>query len=395
MSDDLIKVENLSKKFSRNLKKSLLYGLEDISKDIMLIKKRNDILRKTEFWALDDISFSVKKGESIGIIGSNGSGKTTLLKLMNGLMNPNKGRIKINGTIGALIALGTGFNPILTGRENARIASSVLGMSRKRINDKMDDIIEFSGIEKFIDSPVRTYSSGMLVRLGFAVATQLNPDILLVDEVLAVGDLSFAIKCQKKIYEYRKKGGTLFIVSHGLHNIRFHCSKVLWLEKSKMMDFGSNVNQICDRYEEYVQNNTQIKKGVQIQSQIILKNFSISKKVNSGEKFYFSIELDSKIECKNPIIHFSINDIKGESIISRYSNFDKFFSNFVRGKNILSFELDSLPLKQGNYSITVVIGNEDINNQLYHAQNTFHFKVVNDKPDFGIIDIQPKWSIKN
>ena len=143
MPSEVIKVQNLSKKFCRDLKKSLKYGLEDISRDFFLREKRNEILRDKEFWALDDLSFTVERGESIGIIGTNGSGKTTLLKLMNGLMYPNKGSIEINGSIGALIALGTGFNPILTGRENARIAAAVLGMSDDEINEKMDEILFF------------------------------------------------------------------------------------------------------------------------------------------------------------------------------------------------------------------------------------------------------------
>tara|TARA_B100001121_G_C18665751_1_gene611231 strand:- start:556 stop:1764 length:1209 start_codon:yes stop_codon:yes gene_type:complete len=388
---ELIKVENLSKKFCRDLKKSLIYGLEDIVRDLTLINKRDSFLRKKEFWALNDISFNVNRGESIGIIGTNGSGKTTLLKLMNGLMHPNIGKIEINGSIGALIALGTGFNPILTGRENVKIASSVLGMDSALINEKMDEIIEFSDISEFIDSPVRTYSSGMLVRLGFAVATQLNPDILLVDEVLAVGDLGFAIKCQKRIYDYRKNGGTLFIVSHALHNIRFHCSKVLWLEKSKIMEFGSDVNGICDRYEKFIQDKSASNKGSLFQKNINVINALYNEELENTENFKFTLEFESKIECENPVILFAINDTKGEAIISRYNHIDGFFSFIQKGKNVLTLDFNQIPIKQGKYYITVVIGDGDINNQIFHAQNNYTFTVIKNKPDFGILDLKPNW----
>jgi lipopolysaccharide transport system ATP-binding protein len=390
----LISLENVSKKFCRNLRNSLLFGVEDIMKDLMLIKKRNNVLRSNEFWALENIFLEVKKGESVGIIGTNGSGKTTLLKLINGLIKPNTGKIEINGTIGALIALGTGFNPILTGKENVRIAASVLGMNNDEINDKMDEIITFSGIDEFIDAPVRTYSSGMLVRLGFAVATQLKPDILLVDEILAVGDLGFAIKCQKRIHDYRKNGGTLFIVSHAMHNIRFHCSKVLWLEKSKIMDYG-DVNNVCDQYEKYIQKQSNFSRGKLLESEINVINVTFNDKIINNEGLKFCFEFESKIESDNPVILFAINDVKGEGIVSRYSHLDDFFTSINIGYNKLVLEFSKLPIKQGIYSITLVIGDGDINNQIFHAQNYYLFEVVKNNPEYGIIDIKPNWYLSN
>jgi lipopolysaccharide transport system ATP-binding protein len=220
MGDEvLVRVDGVSKKYCRNLKKSLWYGVRDIFSDVTGIAGDHSILRPHEFWALKDISFSLKKGESIGLIGRNGAGKTTLLKLINGLIKPTAGKITINGSIGALIALGTGFNPILTGRENVKIAGAVLGFTEREMAEKLDDVLEFSEIGDFIDAPVKSYSSGMLVRLGFSVAIQLNPDILLVDEVLAVGDLAFAVKCHKRITEYRNNDGSMILVSHSMHNV--------------------------------------------------------------------------------------------------------------------------------------------------------------------------------
>jgi len=182
----MIQVEGVSKRFSRSLKHALWYGLRDVGKEITGQGQEADDLRSHEFWALNDVSFDVREGETVGLIGHNGAGKTTLLKLMNGLIKPSQGRITVSGSVRALIALGTGFNPVLTGRENVRVASAVLGYGERETRERLGEIIEFSEIGEFIDSPVQSYSSGMLARLGFAVAIHTQPEILLVDEVLAV-----------------------------------------------------------------------------------------------------------------------------------------------------------------------------------------------------------------
>lgn len=186
-----IKVENVSKKFCKSLKRAMIYGMKDIGRDIFHINTKSDELRKDEFWALKNISFEVKKGECLGIIGANGSGKSTLLKLLNGIYMPDIGKISINGNVGALIQIGAGFNPMLSGRENIYVNASILGMSKVEIDKKFDSIVEFAGIGDFLDMPVKNYSSGMYVRLGFSIAINIEPKVLLIDEVLAVGDLAF------------------------------------------------------------------------------------------------------------------------------------------------------------------------------------------------------------
>jgi len=196
MSETLIRVENVSKKFCRSLKKSLWYGMRDLSKEVLGRRHGGDgELRPDEFWSVNDVSFELKRGECLGLIGPNGAGKSTLLKMLNGLIKPDQGRIEMRGRVGALIELGAGFNPILSGRENIYVNGSVLGLAKEEIDQKLDEIIEFSELDEFIDSPVQNYSSGMKVRLGFAVAAHMKPDILLIDEVLAVGDIGFRTKC--------------------------------------------------------------------------------------------------------------------------------------------------------------------------------------------------------
>lgn len=196
----LVSVQNVSKKFSMDLKSSLKYGALDIIKSTFGININKD-LRPKEFWAVKDINFTLRRGECIGLIGHNGAGKSTLLKILNGLYAPDKGQIVMKGKIGALIELGAGFNPILTGRENIYNNASLLGFTRKDVEEKLESIVEFSEIGEFIDMPIQNYSSGMKVRLGFAIASHLEPDILIIDEVLAVGDLGFVLKCFKKIDE--------------------------------------------------------------------------------------------------------------------------------------------------------------------------------------------------
>jgi lipopolysaccharide transport system ATP-binding protein len=254
-SDILVKVENVSKKFCRSLKKSLLYGVSDIVSDLnpfggkkpapisVLRPLTSDLrplpsgLRPDEFWAVNDVSFELKRGECLGLIGRNGAGKTTLLKMLNGLIKPDKGRIEMRGRVGALISLGAGFNPILTGRENIYVNGSVLGLTKKEINEKIEGIIDFADIGDFIDSPVQSYSSGMQVRLGFAVATALEPDVLILDEVLAVGDAAFRNKCYRRIISLRKKASVIF-VSHAMEQVGRICDIALLLSKGQSIYLG-------------------------------------------------------------------------------------------------------------------------------------------------------------
>src|SRR3990170_2258915 len=196
MDEDIaIKVEHVSKKYCKSLKNSMLYGVNDIARNSLGFSSHSERLRNGEFWAVDDVSFELKKGETLGIIGPNGAGKTTLLKMLNGIFWPDKGKITVRGRVGALIEVGAGFHPLLTGKENVYVNAAILGMTKKEVDKKFNDIVEFAGIGDFINVPVKFYSSGMFVRLGFAVAVHCEPDILLIDEILSVGDAKFRAKC--------------------------------------------------------------------------------------------------------------------------------------------------------------------------------------------------------
>jgi ABC-2 type transport system ATP-binding protein len=199
------------------------------------------------FWALQDINLDIKKGETVGIIGPNGAGKSTLLKLMAGVTKPTKGEIKINGDIAPLIELGAGFHPELTGRENITLNGVILGMSKEQVAEKFKEIVDFAELWEFIDQPIKHYSSGMYLRLAFSVAVHTKPDILLIDEILAVGDESFKQKCFKKMEEFKKQGVTIVLVSHALEQIKEFCTRAVYLDEHRIiMDNG--VEEVCKRY---------------------------------------------------------------------------------------------------------------------------------------------------
>jgi lipopolysaccharide transport system ATP-binding protein len=238
MSDDaLVKVEGVSKKFCRGLKRSLWYGVQDLAAEVLRRDGYRD-LRWDEFWAIKDVSFELRGGETLGIIGVNGAGKTTLLRMINGLIKPDRGKITVRGRVGALIALGAGFNPILTGRENIYVNAAVLGLSKREADRILDDIIDFADIGDFIDTPVQSYSSGMRVRLGFSVAAHLSPHVLLIDEVLSVGDFAFREKSFAHMTRICNNGAAVIFVSHSMAAILTICHRALWLEQGKIRTLG-------------------------------------------------------------------------------------------------------------------------------------------------------------
>lgn len=250
MTDDVvIKAEGVSKKFCLDLKKSLLYGTHDVFRNMMGLPYDAGTLRKSEFWALDDVSFEMKRGETLGIIGVNGSGKSTLLRLLSGIFPPDKGKITVKGRIGSLIAVGAGFHPHMTGRENIFLNGTILGMTKKDILQKFDSIVDFAEIGEFLEAPVSTYSSGMRVRLGFAVAINTNPEVLLLDEILSVGDLSFQNKSLRKLAEMREKANAVIFVSHNLEHVRNMCSKTLIINKGIPV-FHGDTEEAIFRYHE-------------------------------------------------------------------------------------------------------------------------------------------------
>ncbi|NEP19754.1 MAG: ATP-binding cassette domain-containing protein, partial [Leptolyngbya sp. SIO4C1] len=245
----VISVEGISKKFCRDLKRSLFYGVCDIAADLTGGRQHSDRLRPKEFWALQSISFQLHRGEAVGLVGSNGAGKSTLLRIISGLIKPDTGQVRIRGRLAPLIALGAGFNPILTGRENIYANMSILGLTTRQIDQRFQDVVAFAEIEAAIDAPVQTYSSGMAARLGFACAIYTEPNILLIDEVLAVGDARFKAKCYRRLYELRQRGVSFILVNHNAQAILNICDRAVYLSQGKLITQGP-VSAVVDRYEQ-------------------------------------------------------------------------------------------------------------------------------------------------
>ena len=257
MSKTVISVEHLSKRYELGV-----IGATSLPRDLnrwwarvrgrpdpgLKIGQEDLAAYKGDYiWALDDVNFKVKQGETLGIIGANGAGKSTLLKVLSQVTAPTKGKVKVKGRIGSLLEVGTGFHPELTGRENVYLNGAIFGMTRAEVERKFDEIVDFSGVERYIDTPVKRYSSGMYVRLAFAVAAHLDPEILIVDEVLAVGDAEFQKKCLGKMGDVAHEGRTVLFVSHNMAAIEDLCDNVIWIDKGKIKDIGPS-NKIISSY---------------------------------------------------------------------------------------------------------------------------------------------------
>ena len=239
----MIKIDNVSMKFNLEIEKDFSMKQAFVN----LFTKKRKKKKNDDFWALKDVSFTVDKGEVVGLIGSNGAGKSTLLKVVSGVMKPTKGKVTVQGVISPMIELGAGFDGNLTARENIYLNGAILGYSKRFLDEKFDEIVEFSELKDFLDVPVKNFSSGMTAKLAFSIATIVNPEILIVDEILSVGDLKFQEKSKHKMMEMIKGGTTVLYVSHSLESIKDLCTKVVWLEHGKVVKTG-DTNKVCDAY---------------------------------------------------------------------------------------------------------------------------------------------------
>jgi len=376
MSDEvLVKVEGVSKKFCRSLKKSLWYGVQDIAhelnpfamqksevrsqksastSDLRPLISGNDLcpptydssLRKDEFYAVHNVSFELRRGECLGLIGRNGAGKTTLLKMLNGLIKPDAGRIIMRGRIGALIALGAGFNPILTGRENIYVNASVLGLTKKEIDAKMEDIIDFADIREFIDSPVQSYSSGMQVRLGFAVATAMEPDVLILDEVLAVGDANFRTKCFVRISSLLQNAAVIF-VSHSEEQLSRICTSGLLLEHGKVVCAGELKN-CLEFYRESQPANTTSLMAYHDEAVQRAELKLATNEHDSGEDLSFEIEYDVNRSIQLSLHILSLIDEAGTAVAA--CDLLPVFNKIPEGSTIKNYSIKALSLRPGHYT---------------------------------------------
>lgn len=356
-----------------------------------------------DFKALTDVSFHVNRGEIVGIIGNNGAGKSTLLKILTGVSFPTSGEVKVNGRVSSLLELGTGFNPELTGEENIYFNGSLVGLTKEEVDNVKDDIIEFADIGDFINQPVKSYSSGMYARLAFAVAININPDILIVDEILSVGDVGFQKKCMDKFNEFKEAGKTVLYVSHGLETVQTFCERAVWLEKGKVMDIGPSFDIVEKYYDKLMKSDSKedVEKGkfVELNNVEIINKKKVYKK---GDSIEFLIEYDVlNPSVKNAGITIEMRRAYKEPcefrnadqfIFSVNSNVDEFTIPWKKGKNKMTFKIDSLDVKEGIYYLDTIFSESQNLVALETQENVVSFEVQNEDKTEGFVFLDSTWS---
>jgi len=407
-NDIAVKVESVSKKYCKSLRNSMYYGMSDIGRNLIGLSSRSEHLREDEFWAVDNVSFELKKGETLGLIGPNGSGKTTLMKMLNGIFWPDKGKITVRGKVGALIAVGAGFHPLLTGRENIYINGAILGMNRHEINRKFDDIVQFADIGDFLDSSVKHYSSGMYVRLGFAVAVHCEPDILLVDEVLSVGDINFQAKCINKMKELDSKGVSKIYVSHDLSSIQLICKKALYFSRGAIK-YQGNVKEVINDFRKDVLSNgknsdSSTRYGTNdliINSVELLDDRGNCKGIfKRGEPFFIKINYNSKMIIKNPEFYIGFYSEDGNLISAPNTRDHGVPIQLDVGEGEIEYRMESLPLNVGKYILTIGCWDETGHIAYDHHEKFYDF-IVEDgiikdsvQERFGYLYMPSEWKLK-
>ncbi|MBN2119596.1 MAG: ABC transporter ATP-binding protein [Candidatus Omnitrophica bacterium] len=410
-----IEFNGVWKKFKKGER---LYSLRDwipsaFKKIFSINGNGKDNLKEREFWALQNVNFHVKKGEVLGIIGPNGAGKSTILKLLSKILVPNKGEIKINGRLSALIEITAGFHHEFTGRENIYFNGSILGMTKKEIDEKFDSIVEFSGVEEFIDTPVKRYSSGMMARLGFSIAAHVDPDILLVDEVLSVGDAAFRAKCAQKMRELLDLDVTIVLVSHNLSLIQSLCKRVILLEGGKVKEEGVP-EEVIPHYQEAVskKRRQEFEKKVKSQGYKIdireespfkISDVSLFDGENNrkedfriGEPLSIRVDYEAKEEIESPA--FSLDVVRSDGVVCCSSNTksDNFLTGSIKGKGTLNIELGKLNLVPGVYLVKVSVWDRDMLHAYVIRKRDFFKIAANESKGYekGVFLPVAKWLIR-
>ena len=390
--------------------------VESVSKNFRLYHERNRYIkaailrgrraRYEEFWALEDVSFEVEHGSTLGLIGSNGSGKSTMLKCLTGIYRPDKGRVTVNGNVAALLELGAGFHPELTGRENIYLNAAILGLSKKDAERQFDSIVEFAGLERFINTPVKNYSSGMTIRLGFSIAAHVEPEILLIDEVLTVGDQSFQRKSSEKIEQFRREGRTIVVVSHSLGSVQQLCKEVIWLEKGRMMMRGPAAEVIAaytgGSYTQHVAMDADFRERwgteeVRI-DRIELLN-EVGEKIDRIETngaMSITTQLTAQTSVQSPVIKVSISKLDGDIVWSSTSRRSEIGLGNLNSPVLATIAIPKLPLLEGTYYISVACTDATGTTDYDHCQNWVRFDVhQNDLFEEGLVAVPSNWTINH
>jgi len=391
--------ERVSKKFILHHERSRSFQELAVS----LFRRKNG--SREEFWALQDVSFTVEQGEMVGIIGPNGAGKSTVLKLIARIIDPTSGQINVKGRVGALLELGTGFHHDLTGRENIYLNGSILGLSRAEVRRKLDQIVGFAELERFIDVPVKHYSSGMYVRLGFSVAVHTDPQVLLVDEVLAVGDVGFQRKCLEHIDQVRREGVTILFVSHSTETVRTICSRTLWLDQGQLVADGP-AEAVVAHYEAHTwaAEEGTLKAGagserrwgsdeVRIVQVRLLDGAGQQKQLfGVGEPLTVEMHYRAERRVDRPVFGLAIHRSDGIHVTGPNTQFGGCEIPWIMGEGRVRYMVPALPLLEGLYYVSVSSHNwEDTNMYDYHDR-LYPFRVLPSEGErYGVVTLEGKW----
>ena len=430
----VVKFSHVSKRFVLHTARAKSF--QDLLVNLMGKAKRSrppaELAPPREFWALKDVNFSIYQGEAVGIIGENGSGKSTTLKLISRILYPNSGSVSVRGKVSALLELGSGFHPDLTGRENIFLNGSLLGMGRKEMEDLYERIVDFAELGPFIEQPIKWYSSGMTMRLGFAVAINVNPDILITDEVLAVGDEAFQRKCLEAIADIRRSGKTIIFVSHALDAVRSLCGRVIWLDHGVVQADGP-AGAVIDKYLEHANrrhrarlesqytgeqtapppdadaadpadeaaNAGSVRRWGTGEVQITGVQFldgagEVAQVFQTGQPLTIRLTYHAPRRVAHPVFGLALYTSTGINLTGPNTRFAEYDILFVEGDGAIDYNIPVLPLMGGVYDVTVAATNTDMTVMFDHQHGWYHF-VVQPNPDlpdrFGLLHIPGAWSL--
>jgi ABC-type polysaccharide/polyol phosphate transport system ATPase subunit len=389
--------------------------VDAVSKRFRLYQERNQSLKATlmrrgrsryqEHWALRDVSLEIPSGKTFGFIGENGSGKSTLLKCIAKILRPDAGQIAVDGKVSALLELGAGFHPELSGRENVYLNGSILGLGRRDLDRKFDDIVAFAGLERFIDSPVKNYSSGMYVRLGFAVAINVDPDVLLVDEVLAVGDEQFQRKCNEKFFQLKADGITIVIVTHDLGSVRSLCDVVAWIDQGRLRDVGS-ADEVVDAYLDHVRVDRTEESGrgsrwgsgeVRVERLELLNGSDEPvTRVRTGEKVTFRLHYAASQPVEQPVFAMALHTLEGVELTRPNLRQSGPVPDRIEGAGVVDLVVDRLLLLPGTYDASAFVTDYAALHTYDHRHRAVRFDVDPGTPhetDGGLISLGGTWQV--
>ncbi|WP_420450872.1 ABC transporter ATP-binding protein [Ilumatobacter sp.] len=388
-------------------------SVDDVSKTFRVHQERANSLKQfvatggrnryEEFYALRDVSLRVRVGEALGIIGHNGSGKSTLLKCMAQILRPNAGSITVNKRMAALLELGAGFHPELSGRDNVFLNAAILGMARREIEARFDEIVEFSGLEQFIDSPVKTYSSGMYVRLAFAVAINVDPELLLIDEILAVGDVTFQQRCMEKFVDLRNQNRTLVLVTHDTGNVRHFCDRAIWIDHGRVRAEGKP-GDVIDEYTETMLGTGRRAEGeparrgsgeIWVDRVEILVDGEPVDRVRNGSTVTFRLHFDTSKPIEGPVFALRLQTLGGPMVTAPSSRDNGAMPAMVTGRGTVDVVVDDLPLLAGPHVVHTEVTGWGRMHTYDHLQEAARFDVLAGTTDetSGVVTLRPRWDV--